>query len=87
MSANPWRHPPGTLRALIATFGDHYVICRPCQRYTPMRVEPRDLDRPYEPCPFRCGLCHRRGEIVWAVPEDFTATGDPLGLPAHRTLF
>jgi len=87
MSAKPWRHPPGTLRALIATFGDHYVICRACQRYTPMRVESRDLDRPFEPCPFRCSLCRRRGEIVWAVPEGFAPIGGPLDPPVHRVTF
>lgn len=79
----PWRHPPGTLRALIATFGRHYVICRPCQRYTPMRVEARDLDRKFDPCPFRCDACKRRGEIVWDVPEGFSL----VELPAHRPQF
>jgi len=28
----PWRHPPGTLRALIKTIGAMYVICRPSLR-------------------------------------------------------
>lgn len=87
MSAKPWRHAPGTLRALIATFGAHYVICRACQRYTPMRVDARDLDRLYEPCPFRCSLCRRRGEIVWAVPEGFTPIERLPEAPAHRSTF
>lgn len=49
-----WAHPPGTLRALIATFGRHYVVCRPCRRYTPIRIEERHLDRKFHPWPFRC---------------------------------
>lgn len=56
-----WRYPPGTLRALLATFKEQYVICRPCRRYTPMRVATKDLDRKYDPCPFRCDICKQRG--------------------------
>lgn len=87
MGMKRWDHPPGTLRALIAAFGDHYVICRACQRYTPMRVDKRDLDRKFEPCPFRCDVCKRRGEIVWDVPEGFDLVGSKLEPPAHRPSF
>jgi len=82
-----WPYPPGTLRALIAVFGRQYVICRPCRRYTPMRVESRDLDRRFDPCPYRCDICKRRGEIVSAVPEDFDLVGGKLEPPAHRPQF
>jgi hypothetical protein len=52
-----------------------------------MRVEPRDLDRPFEPCPLRCSLCRRRGEIVGTVPKPFTPIDGPLEPPAHRSTF
>ena len=82
-----WRHPPGTLRALLATFKEQYVICRPCRRCMPLRVQSKDLDRKYEPCPFRCDLCKRRGEIVFDVPDGFGPVGPELGPPAHRPSF
>jgi len=82
-----WHHPPGTLRALLATFKAQYVICRPCRRWMPLRVQPKDLDRRYEPCPFRCDLCKRRGEIVFDVPDGFSPVGPELGPPAHRPSF
>lgn len=34
-----------------------------------MRVETKDLDRKYEPCPYRCRLCRLRAEIVFDIPE------------------
>jgi hypothetical protein len=82
-----WPHPPGTLRALKATFKSQYVICRPCRRYTPMRVADKDLDRKYEPCPFRCDICKQRGAIVFDVPKGFNPVGQELGPPAHRPSF
>jgi hypothetical protein len=63
-----WRYPPGTLRALLATFGEYYVICQACRRYTPMRIPKGQLDRKYDPCPFRCLLCKARGQLVSAAP-------------------
>lgn len=81
------RHPPGTLRALLATFKEQYVICRPCRCWMPLRVQSKDLDRKYEPCPFRCDLCKRRGEIVFEVPDSFSPVGPELGPPAHRPSF
>lgn len=83
MSMKRWDHPPGTLRALVAVFGKQYVICRRCRRYKPMRVEARDLDRKFDPCPFRCEVCGRRGELVSDVPEGFGL----VELPAHRPAF
>ena len=71
----PWRHPPGTLRALLTILkGPFHVICRPCRRHAPLSVEREDLDRRYEPCPFRCVRCGTRGEIVMDVPAGFTRT-------------
>jgi len=81
---SPWRYPPGTLRALLETFKEQYVICRPCSRHTPMQVQSKELDRKYEPCPFRCDICKQRGEIVFDVPEGFSLAGNELGPPAHR---
>ena len=71
----PWRHRPGTLRALQTILqGPFHLICRPCRRYAPMEVERQDLDRPFEPCPFRCSSCGTRAEIVEEVPAGFTLT-------------
>ncbi len=83
----PWHHPPGTLRALLATFKNQYVICRRCRRYMPLRCETKDLDRPYKPCPFRCEMCKQRGAIVFEVPEGFSPVGQDLGPPRHRPSF
>lgn len=83
MGMRRWDHPPGTLRALIAVYGAQYVVCKPCRRYTPMRVEKCDLDRPFRPSPFRCQVCRRRGEIVDDVPEGFSL----VELPARRPAF
>lgn len=73
----PWRHPPGTLRALLTIVkGPFHIICRPCKRYAPLSVEREDLDRRYEPCPFRCVRCGARAEIVMDLPAGFSLT-DP----------
>lgn len=33
---------------------------------------PRGMeDRPFHPCPYRCRLCGRRGELVDKVPDGF----------------
>lgn len=71
----PWPHPPGTLRALLTILnGSFHVICRRCRRHGPLSVEREDLDRRYEPCPFRCIRCGTRAEIVMDVPAGFTLT-------------
>lgn len=49
-----------------------------------MRVQSKDLDRKYDPCPFRCSICRQRGEIVFDLPEGFSPVGQELGPPAHR---
>lgn len=82
-----WHHPPETLRALLATFKAQYVVCHPCRRWMPLRVQAKDLDRRCEPCPFRCDLCKRRGEIVFDVPDGFSPVGPELGPPVHRSSF
>ena len=79
----PWPHPPGTLRALLTILkGPFHVICRPCQRYAPLSVEREDLDRRYEPCPFRCSSCGVRAEIVTDVPAGFALT--PIAAKAPK---
>ena len=70
----PWRHRPGTLRALITILKSCHVICRPCARYKPLSAEREDLDRPCEPCPFVCSRCGARAEIVMDVPRGFALT-------------
>lgn len=85
--SGPWHHPPGTLRALLATFGQRYVICQPCRRYTPMRVATKDLDRKFDPCPFRCSMCHQRGKIVSEVPDGFVTASSDLEPSARRPTF
>ena len=71
-----WPHPPGTLRALRTIIGDHYVICHGCRRYTDMVIPQGMEDRPYEPCPFCCRLCGRRGVLETEVPAGYQrATG------------
>jgi hypothetical protein len=88
MGTKKWDHPPATLRALLAVYGrDQHVICRPCRRYTPLRVKTKDLDRKFDPCPFRCSFCQRRGEIVGTVPDDFDPICPDLGPPRHRPTF
>ncbi len=82
-----WPHPPGTLRALKTILGDHYVICRRCQRYTDMRVPKGQEDRKFDPCPFRCSICRHRGDLVRTVPDGFERIGEELGPPAHRPSF
>lgn len=74
MGTKRWDRPPGTVRALIATFGPQAVLCRPCKRY---RRAP-GIDRPFDPCPFTCALCGQRAELVDApeVPADFVNTSD-----------
>lgn len=75
-----WPHPPGTLRALLTILkGPVHVICRRCRRYAPLWAEREDLDRKYEPCPFRCTGCGERAQIVLDVPDGFTLT-----TPARR---
>jgi hypothetical protein len=86
MAMKQWPHPPGTLRALIAVYGgQHFVICRPCQRYTPMQVPAKHLDRKFDPCPFRCTIW--RGEIVDVVPGGFHPVGPDLAPSAGRPSF
>lgn len=71
----PWPHPPGTLRALLTILkGPFHIICRPCRRHAPLSVAREDLDRRYEPCPFRCVRCGTRAEIVMDVPAGFALT-------------
>lgn len=71
----PWPHRPGTLRALLTILkGPFHVVCRACERYAPMEVHQDDLDRPYEPCPFRCSTCGARAEILIDVPPGFALT-------------
>lgn len=67
----PWRHPPGTLRALRTIIGHHYVICHGCRRFTDMTI-PRGMeDRKFEPCPYRCRLCGVRGALETEVPAGY----------------
>lgn len=56
LMVGPWRHPPGTLRALWTILGHDYVLCRRCRRFAAITI-PRGMeDRPYDPCPSVCWL-------------------------------
>lgn len=63
MGMKRWNHPPGTLRAVVAVFGPQIVVCDPCRRFAPMTVPDGNLDRAFDPCPFRCSRCGRRGAL------------------------
>ncbi len=60
MSMKNWPHRPGTCRALARGMGPQIVACHPCRRYIAM---PK-LEVPFYPCPFVCGRCGTRGEIM-----------------------
>ena len=71
----PWRHRPGTLRALLTILkGTCYIVCRTCERYALLSADHEDLDRPYEPCPFVCSRCGVRADIVMEAPRGYTLT-------------
>ncbi len=49
-----------------------------------MEVHRDDLDRRYEPCPFRCSRCGARAEIVTDVPAGFLLVTPPPKVPKAK---